>query len=294
MRQITMDNKIQKLEDKIQEQNRLIGVLTTQNKEKDREIKYLKTQISDQNTSIARDLEENGAALKTRIQRDFKTTAYFVKEPEISVQTPEALELKTEINREETPETIMMRLRYKIDRGEYKHAETVYAQKVWNLITDRSEQVPENIKQKRKAEQLKRLQTKTALDFDNKFNIQKILSSRLYEEIHQYLKNDLKRRALIEPLIQFPNDLIREIELENQKLLEENIVDLQLVKTEKAFKRVENNYDNLDDLLPEVLNHFNPMAEAELALLDEEISKARKANSTTSPLERQSKRNDSS
>ena len=76
-------------------------------------------------------------------------------------------------------------------------------------------------------------------------------------------------------------------------MLEENIVDLQLVKTEKGFKRVENNYDNLDDLLPEVLNHFNPMAEAELALLDEEISKARKANSTTSPLERQSKRNDS-
>ena len=33
-----MDNKIQKLEDKIQEQNRLIGVLTRQNKEKDREI----------------------------------------------------------------------------------------------------------------------------------------------------------------------------------------------------------------------------------------------------------------
>ena len=32
-----MDNKIQKLEDKIQEQNRLIGVLTRQNKEKDRE-----------------------------------------------------------------------------------------------------------------------------------------------------------------------------------------------------------------------------------------------------------------
>ena len=51
-----MDKKIQKLEDKIQEQNRLIGVLTRQNKEKDREIKYLKTQISDQNTRKAHDL----------------------------------------------------------------------------------------------------------------------------------------------------------------------------------------------------------------------------------------------
>ena len=65
-----MDNKILKLEDKIQEQNRLIRVLTRQNKEKDREIKYLKTQISDQNISKARDLEENGAVLKTRIQKD--------------------------------------------------------------------------------------------------------------------------------------------------------------------------------------------------------------------------------
>ena len=36
------------------------------------------------------------------------------------------------------------------------------------------------------------------------------------------------------------------------------------------------------------------MAEAELALLDEEISKARKANSTTNTLEPQSKKNDSS
>jgi len=287
-----MDNKILKLEDKIQEQNRLIGVLTRQNKEKDREIKYLKTQISRQNTSKARDLEEHGAILKKRIQRDFKKTAYFVKEPEISVQTREALELKTEINREETPETIMMRLRYKIDRGEYNHAETVYAQKVWNIITDRSEHVPENIKQQRKTEQLKRSQTKTALDFDNKFNTQKILNSHLYEEIHHYLKNDLKRRALIEPLIQFPNDLIREIEIENKKLLEENIVDLQLVKTEKNIKRAEENDDKLQDLLPEVLNHFNPMAEAELALLDEEISKARKANSTTKTLERKSEIND--
>lgn len=289
-----MDNKILKLEDKIQEQNRLIRVLTRQNKEKDREIKYLKTQISGQNTSKARDLEENGAVLKTRIQKDFKKTAYFVKEPEISIQTPEVLELKTEINREETPETIMMRLRYKIDRGEYKHAETVYAQKVWNIITDRSEQVPENIKQQRNDEQLERLKTKTAAAFDNKFNTQKILSSHLYKEIHQYLESDLKRRALIEPLIQFPNDLVREIQLENQKLLEENIVDLQLIKTEKTLKKVEENHDNLDDLLPEVLNHFNPMAEAELALLDEEISKARKANSTTNTLEPQSKKNDSS
>ena len=67
-----MDNKILKLEDKIQEQNRLIRVLTRQNKEKGREIKYLKTQISGQSTSKARDLEKNGAVLKTRIQKDFK------------------------------------------------------------------------------------------------------------------------------------------------------------------------------------------------------------------------------
>ena len=289
-----MDNKLLKLENKIQEQKRLIAVLTRQNKEKDREIKYLKTQITSQNTNKKHDPKENGVILKTRIQRDFKKTAYFVKEPEISVQTPQTSELKTEVNREETPETIMMRLRYKIDRGEYNHAETVYAQKVWNLITDKSELVPENIKQQWKTGQLKRLQTKTALDFDRKFNTQKLLASHLYEEIHQYLKNDLKRRALIEPLIQFPNDLIREIEPQNQRLLEKNIVDLQLVKTEKTIKRVEENDDKLEDLLPEVLTHFNPMAEAELALLDEEISKARKATSTSKTLERESERNDSS
>ena len=69
---MAMDNKILELEDKIQEQNRLIKVLTRQNKEKDREIKYLKTQISGQNISKACDLEENGSVLKTRIQKDFK------------------------------------------------------------------------------------------------------------------------------------------------------------------------------------------------------------------------------
>ena len=198
-------------------------------------------------------------------------------------------DLKTEIDRDETPEIIMMRLRYKIDRGEYKHAETVYAQKVCNVITDRGAQVPDSIKKQWHDERLKQLQTKTKLAFDKKFNIQEILMSPQYEEIHQYLRNDLQLRASIEPLLALPNDLIKEIQSKRQESSEENIVDLNLVKTQKILRQTEEETNDLDDLLPDVLNHFNPMAEAELALLDEEIARARKKKKSVKNLDAQSK-----
>ena len=231
-------------------------------------------------------------ARKISLKSDFKKTAYFVKEPEVSMQNPKSFDLNTEIDRDETPEIIMMRLRYKIDRGEYKHAETVYAQKVCNVITDRGAQVPDSIKKQWHDERLKQLQTKTKLAFDKKFNIQEILRSPQYEEIHQYLRNDLQLRASIDPLLALPNDLIKEIQSKRQGSSEENIVDLNFVKTQKIVRQAEEETNDLDNLLPDVLNHFNPMAEAELELLDEEIARARREKKSVENLDAQSKESD--
>ena len=287
-----MTNKILNPEEKIRIKNKLILSLKRQIDEKDKEIEYLKTQITNQAKSKVGKPEKNNLARKINLKSDFKKTAYFVKEPEVSMQNPESFDLNTEIDRDETPEIIMMRLRYKIDRGEYKHAETVYAQKVCNVITDRGAQVPDSIKKQWHDERLKQLQTKTKLAFDKKFNIQEILRSPQYEEIHQYLRNDLQLRASIEPLLALPNDLIKEIQSKRQGSSEENIVDLNLVKTQKILRQTEEETNDLDDLLPDVLNHFNPMAEAELELLDEEIARARKEKKSVENLNAQSKESD--
>ena len=287
-----MTNKILNPEEKIRIKNKLILSLKRQIDEKDKEIEYLKTQITNQAKSKVGKPEKNNLARKINLKSDFKKTAYFVKEPEVSMQNPESFDLNTEIDRDETPEIIMMRLRYKIDRGEYKHAETVYAQKVCNVITDRAAQVPDSIKKQWHDERLKQLQTKTKLAFDKKFNIQEILRSPQYEEIHQYLRNDLQLRASIEPLLALPNDLIKEIQSKRQGSSEENIVDLNLVKTQKILRQTEEETNDLDDLLPDVLNHFNPMAEAELELLDEEIARARKEKKSVENLNAQSKESD--
>ena len=287
-----MTNKILNPEEKIRIKNKLILSLKRQIDEKDKEIEYLKTQITNQAKSKVGKPEKNNLARKINLKSDFKKTAYFVKEPEVSMQNPKSFDLNTEIDRDETPEIIMMRLRYKIDRGEYKHAETVYAQKVCNVITDRGAQVPDSIKKQWHDERLKQLQTKTKLAFDKKFNIQEILRSPQYEEIHQYLRNDLQLRASIEPLLALPNDLIKEIQSKRQGSSEENIVDLNLVKTQKILRQTEEETNDLDDLLPDVLNHFNPMAEAELELLDEEIARARKEKKSVKNLDAQSKESD--
>ncbi|MFL2933306.1 MAG: hypothetical protein ACJZ2G_00095 [Thalassobaculaceae bacterium] len=287
-----MTNKILNPEEKIRIKNKLILSLKRQIDEKDKEIEYLKTQITNQAKSKVGKPEKNNLARKINLKSDFKKTAYFVKEPEVSMQNPESFDLNTEIDRDETPEIIMMRLRYKIDRGEYKHAETVYAQKVCNVITDRAAQVPDSIKKQWHDERLKQLQTKTKLAFDKKFNIQEILRSPQYEEIHQYLRNDLQLRASIEPLLALPNDLIKEIQSKRQGSSEENIVDLNLVKTQKILRQTEEETNDLDDLLPDVLNHFNPMAEAELELLDEKITRARKEKKSVKNLDAQSKESD--
>ena len=287
-----MTNKILNPEEKIRIKNKLILSLKRQIDEKDKEIEYLKTQITNQAKSKVGKPEKNNLARKINLKSDFKKTAYFVKEPEVSMQNPESFDLNTEIDRDETPEIIMMRLRYKIDRGEYRHAETVYAQKVCNVITDRGAQVPDSIKKQWHDERLKQLQTKTKLAFDKKFNIQEILRSPQYEEIHQYLRNDLQLRASIEPLLALPNDLIKEIQSKRQGSSEENIVDLNLVKTQKILRQTEEETNDLDDLLPDVLNHFNPMAEAELELLDEEIARARKEKKSVKNLDTQSEEGD--
>jgi hypothetical protein len=287
-----MTDKILSPEEKIRGQNKLISFLRRQINEKDKEIEYLKTRIASQNKGKSGKSEKNNLARKINLKSNFKKTAYFVREPEVSIQNTDSFYLNTEIDRDETPEIIMMRLRYKIDRGEYKHAETVYAQKVCNIITDRGAQVPDSIKKQWHDERLKQLQTKTKLAFDKKFNIQEILRSPQYEEIHQYLRNDLQLRASIEPLLALPNDLIKEIQSKRQGSSEENIVDLNFVKTQKILRQAKEETNDLDNLLPDVLNHFNPMAEAELALLDEEIARTRKEKKSIENLDAPSKEND--
>ena len=287
-----MTDKILSPEEKIRGQNKLISFLRRQINEKDKEIEYLKTRIASQNKGKSGKSEKNNLARKINLKSNFKKTAYFVREPEVSIQNTDSFYLNTEIDRDETPEIIMMRLRYKIDRGEYKHAETVYAQKVCNIITDRGAQVPDSIKKQWHDERLKQLQTKTKLAFDKKFNIQEILRSPQYEEIHQYLRNDLQLRASIEPLLALPNDLIKEIQSKRQESSEENIVDLNFVKTQRILRQAEEETNDLDNLLPDVLNHFNPMAEAELALLDEEIARARREKKSVGNLDAQSKESD--
>lgn len=287
-----MSNKILNPEEKVREQNKLISFLRRQIEEKDKEIEYLKTQITIQTTNEPSQPKKNNLSRKKSLKSDFKKTAYFIKEPEVSIQSHETFDLKTEIDRDETPEIIMMRLRYKIDRGEYKHTETVYAQKVCNIITVRGAEVPDSIKKQWHDERLKHLQIKTKLAFDKKFNIQKILSTRQYEEIHQYIREDLQLRASKEPLLEFPNDLIKEIQSKRQESSQENIVDLNFVKTQKILRQAEEETNDLDNLLPDVLNHFNPMAEAELTLLDEEIARARKEKKSVENLDAQSKKSD--
>ena len=287
-----MTNKILNPEEKIRIKNKLILSLKRQIDEKDKEIEYLKTQITNQAKSKFGKTEKNNLARKISLKSDFKKTAYFVKEPEVSMQNPKSFDLNTEIDRDETPEIIMMRLRYKIDRGEYKHAETVYAQKVCNVITDRGARVPDSIQKQWHDERLKQLQTKTKLAFDKKFNIQEILRSPQYEEIHQYLRNDLQLRASIEPLLALPNDLIKEIQSKRQGSSEENIVDLNFVKTQRILRQAEEETNDLDNLLPDVLNHFNPMAEAELEVLDEEIARARKEKKSVKNLDTPSEEGD--
>ena len=69
-------------------------------------------------------------------------------------------------------------------------------------------------------------------------------------------------------------------------------MDLNFVKTQKILRQAEEETNDLDNLLPEVLNHFNPMAEAELELLDEEIARARKEKKSVKNLDTQSEEGD--
>ena len=218
--------------------------------------------------------------LKKSIQRDVRNSAFFVKEPEISTLDTATTEIKTEVDREETHDVTMARLKYKIDRGEYKLAETVYAQQVWNIIVDRKDEVPDNVRNRRYNDVLWEMRAKTNTAFDTKFKTKELLEISDYTEIHQHLREDLKHRALVDPLLEFPNDLVKEIDEENDRLSKENVVDLKVVKEEKALDEAKQDDEDLDALLPDMMDHFNPMAEAEIALLDEKIADAKEAKET--------------
>ena len=227
--------------------------------------------------------------LKKPIQRNVTNSAFFVKEPEVSTLDTASTEIKTEIDREETPDVTMARLKYKIDRGEYKLAKTVYAQQVWNIILDRKDEVPDNVRNRRYNDVLWGMRTKTNTAFDTKFKIKEVLDISAYTKIHQHLRKDLKNRALVEPLLQFPNDLVKEITEENERLSKENVVELKDVKQQKALDEAKQEDEDLDRLMPDVMDHFNPMAEAEIALLDEEIASAREAKAKVGSKEEQPK-----
>ncbi|MBT5913977.1 MAG: hypothetical protein HOH59_14320 [Rhodospirillaceae bacterium] len=227
--------------------------------------------------------------LKKPIQRNVTNSAFFVREPEVSTLDTASTEIKTEIDREETPDVTMARLKYKIDRGEYKLAKTVYAQQVWNIILDRKDEVPDNVSNRRYNDVLWGMRTKTNTAFDTKFKIKEVLDISAYTKIHQHLRKDLKNRALVEPLLQFPNDLVKEITEENERLSKENVVELKDVKQQKALDEAKQEDEDLDRLMPDVMDHFNPMAEAEIALLDEEIASAREAKAKVESKEEQPK-----
>ena len=133
------------------------------------------------------------------------------------------------------------------------------------------------------------LRAKTNTAFDTKFETKEVLDISAYTEIHQHLRKDLKRRALEEQLLQFPNDLVKEIAEENDRLSKENVVELKDVKQQKALDEAKQEDEDLDRLLPDVMDHFNPMAEAEIALLDEEIASAREAKAKVEAKEEQPK-----
>jgi hypothetical protein len=226
--------------------------------------------------------------LKKPIKRNVKNSAFFVKEPEVSTLDTVSTEIKTEIDRGETPDVTMARLKYKVDRGEYKLAETVYAQQVWNIITDRKDEVPNNVRNSRYNDVLWEMRAKTNTAFDTKFKTKEILEISDYTEIHQHLHKDLKSRALVEPLLQFPNDLVKEIDKETDRLSKKNVVELKDIKQRKALNETKQEDQDLDKLLPDVMDHFNPMAEAEIALLDEEIASAKEAKAKLEPKDSES------
>ena len=119
--------------------------------------------------------------------------------------------------------------------------------------------------------------------------VKEVLDISAYTKIHQHLRKDLKNRALVEPLLQFPNDLVKEITEENERLSKENVVELKDVKQQKALDEAKQEDEDLDRLMPDVMDHFNPMAEAEIALLDEEIASAREAKAKVGSKEEQPK-----
>ena len=253
-----------------------------------------RVKIKEPKPATVRDIQEavskaSKTNLKKPIQRNVTNSAFFVKEPEVSTLDTASTKIKTEIDREETPDVTMARLKYKIDRGEYKLAKTVYAQQVWNIILDRKDEVPDNVRNRRYNDVLWGMRTKTNTAFDTKFKIKEVLDISAYTKIHQHLRKDLKNRALVEPLLQFPNDLVKEITEENERLSKENVVELKDVKQQKALDEAKQEDEDLDRLMPDVMDHFNPMAEAEIALLDEEIASAREAKAKVESKEEQPK-----
>jgi prefoldin subunit 5 len=307
---------LQKLLSKVENE---VADLKEQRDKKDRQIEFLQTQITDQRSNVASTAPEPPKAAvvlpimepeqpKTATIAEIKEAladagsiavtpkeVSFVKDPVVANVTPSSfIDPKTEVDRDEDLDVTMSRLKYKIDRGEYKFTEAVYAQQISNLIDKKKDEVPEKVRE-RYVDGLMGLCEEVEMHFFTKFKVIEFLyplPHGQHESYHKDLTNrllsDIKSRASAEPpLVSFPKDLIKAIEEENDRLTKEtaNVVNLKVVKEEKALASAKQDDEDLDALLPDMMDHFNPMAEAEIALLDEKIADAKEAKEALANVE---------
>ena len=124
-----------------------------------------------------------------------------------------------EQNDNETPDVAKRRLKYKIDRGEYKFFDAVYARKVWDLFGAEEAGVPFEIVCKWYKEVLSPFLEKTKEQFAEKYCIEELMQQlsdddkiSFYAEIYDHLFGDLRKRAADEPLLELPKFILKEIE----------------------------------------------------------------------------------
>lgn len=157
--------------------------------------------------------------MKKRISWNTKNKAYFVKGPEISSIDSVLAVTDNEVSRQEDPDIAKKRLKYKIDRGEYNHADATFARKVWYLLNDKNSAVPLEISQRWYEEILVVFEEKTGREFFEKFKLHDVFWSlskdekvQCYNDLKTYLENDLKKRAQADPLKELPTFLSKQIE----------------------------------------------------------------------------------
>ena len=157
--------------------------------------------------------------MKRPIYRKKIDTAYFVREPEVADKVISSRKVGIEQNNNETPDVAKRRLKYKIDRGEYKFFDAVYARKVWDLFGAEEAGVPPEIVCKWYKEVLSPFLEKAKEQFAEKYCIEELMQQlsdddkiSFYTEISDHLFRDLRQRAAYDPLLELPKFISKEIE----------------------------------------------------------------------------------